>query len=90
MEFERALVPVSVMETAMLVVAPGANVEGFGVVDDLNARFEFTVIVAAEEFQLHVCHVELNTPISTVYVPDSEGTKLTEKGATDSTRTFGQ
>ncbi len=53
MELESAPVPVSVTETAMVVVAPGANVDGVGVADELNVRFEFTVIVAAEEFQLH-------------------------------------
>ena len=37
-----------------MVVAPGANVDGLGVADDLKVRFEFTAIVAAEEFQFQV------------------------------------
>ncbi len=66
MELESAPAPVSVTETAIFVVAPGANDDGTGVADDLNVRFEFTVIVAAAEFKPQLCPVELNTPISTV------------------------
>ena len=53
MELESAPVPVSVTDTAIVVVAPGTNVDGFGVAVDLNVRFEFTAIVVAEEFQFH-------------------------------------
>jgi hypothetical protein len=70
--------PVSVTETAIFVVTPGAKVEGLGAAEDLNVRFEFTVIVAADEFQFQSCHVELKTPISTVYVPARAGVRLTE------------
>ena len=39
MELESPPVPVSVTETAMLVVAPGAKVDGVGVAEDLKVRF---------------------------------------------------
>jgi len=51
---------------------------GFAIAEELNVVDEFTVIVAAAEFQLHCCHVALNTPTSTVYVPASAGVSAIE------------
>jgi hypothetical protein len=41
-------------------------VDGLALAEDVNAIEELTVTVAAEEFQFHSCHLELNTPTSTV------------------------
>jgi len=59
---------------------PIAIVAGVAVAEELNVVDEFTVIVAAAEFQFHCCQFALNTPTSTVYVPASAGVNVSEYG----------
>ena len=44
----------------------------------MNAKFELTVMLAADEFQFHCCQVALKAPTSTVYVPAIVGVRANE------------
>src|SRR5271157_4758701 len=57
--------PVSVTVAEMEAVPPAATVDG-PTAEEVNATEELTVMLAADEFQLHCCQVALNTPTSTV------------------------